>query len=261
MYSHRSFVLRLNSCAAALALLLLHSSAATGQSTKNPELWKWTEDADHLHSIVQVSMNGSKATGVVVRVEQDVPKAEGLRCFVLTAYHVVEPERGSDPIVVTYRDGTQAESQIADFDETHDVALLSSWAPKDVKPASVSTVRVKDKMYLEFAGLGGGADLAESLRHFSGHATQPTNTEFIYADQTLLPGDSGGPIFNRRRELVGIISGGWFWWDAGIVSREGIPVMSTWPARACNIDVIQKLLSGTDQKISLASKPDRIVDK
>ena len=58
----------------------------------------------------------------------------------------------------------------------------------------------------------------------------------------LLPGDSGGPVFNERQEVVGVISGGWFWWDGGVTNSGGSIIQATWPARACNVSVIQKLL-------------------
>ena len=107
MYSHKSKALRPIHCAAILLLVIGSSKAANCQSITNPDLWKWTKHADHLDSVVQVSMNGSKATGVIVRVNRDRPKESGFECLVLTANHVVEPDKGIHPIKVTHRDGSE----------------------------------------------------------------------------------------------------------------------------------------------------------
>lgn len=210
---------------------------------RNPKLWKWTKERNHLDSVVALKVDRSSATGVVVRINPAVKKSNGFECYILTAYHVVEPRKSDESISVEYRNGQSIkECKVIAFDDRHDIALLKTWAPKGVKAAFMADAAVEHKMYLEFAGLGGSADLDESMRHFEGRATQPTNQKFIYADETLLPGDSGGPVFNKQKQLVGIISGGWFWWDAGIKSTEGVPVLSTWPARASNLESIRDLM-------------------
>ena len=215
---------------------------------ESPKLWTWTKDADHLLSVVRIDIDGAQATGVVAKLNENETKANGIECYILTAYHVVEECKEEKAIQITYHTGDRIrECKIIAFDAQHDVALLKTWAPKEVDAAIPATDSVGDKMYVEFAGLGGSAEL-DALRHFSSRATQPTNGQFIYADETLLPGDSGGPVFNRSKKLVGIISGGWFWWDAGIKSDAGVPILSTWPARASNLDVIQELLKKAEQK-------------
>lgn len=225
-------------------LFLVANAQTPKVQDSRPDLWRWTKEAKHLDCVVQIKVNGSLATGVILKVNSDVKKANGIECHMLTAYHVVEAKKQSDAIEVTYRNGKRIKGcRVVAFDDRHDLAILKTWAPAGTKAAKLANDSVTHNMYLEFAGLGGAADLRSSLRHFSSKATQPTSDKFIYADETLLPGDSGGPVFNKKKELVGIISGGWFWWDAGIKSSEGIPILSTWPARASNLVAIEELMS------------------
>ena len=196
---------------------------------ENPKLWKWTKHANHLDSIVKLRVDDGQATGVVVQ-PSDRSELQKQECLVLTAYHVVQTAKTKDSIQVEFPSGEKTRKcKVVAFDLEHDIALLKSWAPKKVVAVKPAVEVPKYKTFLEFAGLGGDRSLKE-IRHFSSRATQPTNGKFIYADETLLPGDSGGPVFNRRHQLVGIISGGWFWWDAGIKTGDGIPLLSTWPA-------------------------------
>jgi S1-C subfamily serine protease len=87
------------------------------------------------------------------------------------------------------------------------------------------------------------------LRSFSATASASTNGETIYADVTLLPGDSGGPLFNSSHHVVGVISGGWYWWNRGIVTAAGNSIPTTWPARTVKIGAFQipvSEISGND---------------
>ena len=97
---------------------------------------------------------------------------------------------------------------------------------------------------LELVGLGGGTNLTNCVRAFKSSASPPSSGDKIFADVPLLPGDSGGPIFNSRQEVVGVISGGWFWWDSGVTSPDGAMMRTTWPARASNVAPIRRMLEG-----------------
>lgn len=146
-------------------------------------------------------------------------------------------------IKVKYRNGRGGrKSRVLRFNKELDVAILSVWVPEGVLPAKLASTDAQSSDALEFAGLGGNSNLECCLRHFSATASHPTNEDELFADVALLPGDSGGPVFNDRQEIVGIISGGWFWWDGGVTTSGGSSIHTTWPARACNLSAIQKLL-------------------
>jgi hypothetical protein len=60
-------------------------------------------------------------------------------------------------------------------------------------------------------------------------------------------------VFNDKRELTGIISGGWFWLSAKKQPDSEDSIRVTWPARAGNLGAIQKLLDGETDPPKLAS--------
>lgn len=225
-----------------VAVACCFNPTAVGQN-KNIVRWQWTGDATHHEAVVQVSLDGAHGTGVVVHVDKTRRRKDGFLSHVLTANHVVEADEDHGRIKVRYNDGTIAKKgKILEQDKRHDIALIETWAPPETVVVKMATRPATNETYLEFAGLGGGADL-KTLRHFSGRATQPTNDNIVYADATLLPGDSGGPVFNGSGELVGIISGGWFWWDGGATNASGTPILSTWPARASNVNAVSAVMS------------------
>lgn len=271
------------------ALLPALSQAQVG---KDSDLWDWTKSARHHRAIVKVSMVDdagivkASATGVIVRLKT----REGLlpgEAHCLTAAHVIEdievelpPDQKSDKpsddgksadfgqakkksrkgilhttITVHYRNGQRSRKcKVLSIDEERDLAMLLVALPSDIKPARLARRAVKRGDRLEFAGLGGGTDVRRP-RHFRADASNPTNETLIFADATLLPGDSGGPVFNSDHEVVGIISGGWIWWDGGVKNKTGQKVIATWPARACNYKPIRDMVLGQQRAASGSSSP------
>ena len=161
----------------------------------------------------------------------------------LTAWHVIQDDLESDAIKVQYQNGKRAKRcRVIEYDESKDIALIWTWVPNDIKPATLATKPIGRNEKVEFAGLGGGSELKCCIRHFESRASSPTTIEKIFADVPLLPGDSGGPVFNSKQEVVGIISGGWFWWNSGVKNSHGTHVRTTWPARTCNLGPIATLI-------------------
>jgi len=149
---------------------------------------------------------------------------------------------------------------VVEHDEGKDVALLWVWVPKGVEPAELATASVKRGDKLELVGLGGGTKLADCVRCFRSEASPPSTIEKIFADVPLLPGDSGGPVFNSQHQVVGIISGGWFWWDSGLKTASGAYIRTTWPARASNVGPLQTMLSKLDSNATVASSEGKASD-
>ena len=220
------------------------SSSAFGQVGRDSGLWEWTKVAPHHESIVEITSGGGTGTGVVISVNNDKPVKDGFEGYCLTAWHVVQDDAGAGKIKVKYRNGRKSKScRVVQHDESKDVALLWIWVPGDIAPAKLAEDSIKGGDVLELAGLGGGSDLKCCIRHFKAVASPPSSGEKIFADVPLLPGDSGGPVFNAKHEVVGIISGGWFWWDSGIKTSAGFDIKTTWPARASNVGPIQGLMA------------------
>ncbi len=232
--------------AAIMAVLLIaQSSVAVAQDGKDTMLWKWTQRGDHHNAIVSVHSGGGSGTGVIVKVNRDKPIKKGFEAWCLTAWHVVSNDEGSRKIKVKYQNGKRARGcKVIRHDEEHDLALLWVWVPADVKAIPIAKAPVELGQSVEFAGLGGNSDLKCCIRHFVAKASVSTNPNQLFADAPLLPGDSGGPVFNSQKELTGIISGGWFWLTTQKNSDSKDSIRITWPARAGNLEPIQKLLDG-----------------
>lgn len=211
---------------------------------KDSNLWHFTHPADHHNSIVQITSGDGVGTGVVISIDKDKRIKHGHQGYCLTAWHVVQNDDNEGKITVDYRNGQRAKDcQVVAHDEAADLAIVWVWVPDEIQPAKIAKSQIKGGDGLEFAGLGGGSELSCCLRHFSGTASLPSSSQKIFADVPLLPGDSGGPVFNERNELVGVISGGWFWWDGGVRSEDGNRINATWPARAANLSPIRTLMA------------------
>ena len=158
---------------------------------------------------------------------------------------MIDQAENRDKIEIVYQDGSvAADCQVVSQNKEMDVAVVWVWVPKRIRAAQLATRKIGRGDPVEFVGLGGRFDFEQGLRHFVGKAAAPTGMKKIYADQTLLPGDSGGPIFNRHQELVGIISGGWFWWgDREIPTDSGDEFRATWPARGSNVLPLAALIA------------------
>jgi S1-C subfamily serine protease len=207
-------------------------------------LWEWTPHAAYHDSIVEVSTSHGSGTGVLIKIDESKKIRNGYEGMVLTAWHVVQDDMLDGEIKVTYKNKRRSKGcQIVEFDEAKDVAVLWVWVPEDIKPAKLATESIKRGDKLELVGLGGGTKLADCVRSFTGQASPPSSVEKIFADVPLLPGDSGGPVFNAKHEVVGIISGGWFWWDSGLKTASGAYIRTTWPARASNVGPLQSMMA------------------
>ena len=132
----------------------------------------------------------------------DVNETNGL---VLTNWHVVEAGRG--PITVAFPDGFRSPAQVLGTDQDWDLAALLIRRPL-VAPVSIAQQAPRPGELLSIAGYGSG-----NYRTASGTCTQYVSPggqhpfEMVELSASARQGDSGGPIFNGRGELAGVLFG------------------------------------------------------
>ena len=132
---------------------------------------------------------------------------------ILTALHVVN---GATRITVTFSDGSTYEAKIFARQPDNDIAGIRALGHPD--PMAVATLGNANALNIgdEAIVIGNPFGLSRSLSTgvISGlHRTiQPPGadrpmTELIQFDASVNPGNSGGPLFNRDGDVVGIVSG------------------------------------------------------
>ncbi len=143
---------------------------------------------------------GALGSGVVINNQGQI----------LTALHVIE---GASKIRVTFADGNESAATVASSDAAHDSALLTPQHPPGVIVPAVlgGAVRVGDDVYAAGNPLG----LVDSLTAgvVSGLDRQfplpsgKTLAGLIQFDAAVSPGNSGGPLLNRKGQVIGIVTG------------------------------------------------------
>jgi serine protease Do len=125
---------------------------------------------------------------------------------VLTSLHVIEDMKSPR---VTTRDGRKATAKVVRKDTTLDLALLE--APELVSPAlerprfvDVATLRPGEDVY----AIGRPRKLPFSVsRGVVGYIDRDMDGgRYVQLDMNINEGNSGGPVFNRHGEVVGVMS-------------------------------------------------------
>ena len=130
---------------------------------------------------------------------------------VLTAAHVVD---GSDVIVVKVHDGSMHEAELLFSEASADIALLLLKAPAPDLPHAAlgdsDLLAVGQAVYV--IGAPYGLENSYSLGNISGFREfnrlydGTILAEFIQTDAAINSGNSGGPMFNSKGEVIGISS-------------------------------------------------------
>jgi S1-C subfamily serine protease len=128
------------------------------------------------------------------------------RAKVLTAWHVVRD--GRNAITIRWPDGTSGTARVTAWDSAWDLAVLSTAAPAAAPvPIAARPPAVGDRLTL--AGYG---PVPFVYREASGEVTQfvgPSRhpMHMVEVRAAARQGDSGGPIFNARGEVVAVLWG------------------------------------------------------
>jgi putative serine protease PepD len=186
------------------------SIPVSGSTADNPD-WQVIAAAvrDSVVAITVATPNGGgEGSGVVI-------DAEGL---VLTNDHVVGSATGSGMITVTLADGRLYEAALVGTDPTTDIAVVRLVdPPADLTAATLgdsSTVVVGSAVMAVGNPLGldstvttgivSAVDRPVTTREQGSDSAVVTNA--IQVDAAVNPGNSGGPLFNSRGEVIGINS-------------------------------------------------------
>ncbi len=133
---------------------------------------------------------------------------EGL---VLTAAHVVQT---ADRVMVEFLDGQRIPANVTGSDPEADVAILKLvWAPKDPVVARLGDsgeLRIGEDIFIVGAPYGLNYSLSaghvSSIRSEKPEAGELIERQFIQTDAAINHGNSGGPMFNMKGQVVGICS-------------------------------------------------------
>lgn len=148
--------------------------------------------------IVPEGVATSYGTGTLIDVRGDF----GL---LVTNWHVVRDARGA--IEVLFANGQHSKARALKVDPDWDLAALVIWRP-DVEPVRIAATAPQPGDELTICGYGTGI-----YRSVTGRCTgyyspkQDLPQQMVELDVQARQGDSGGPIFNARGELAGVLFG------------------------------------------------------
>jgi hypothetical protein len=125
--------------------------------------------------------------------------------LVISNWHVVRDAVG--PIEVVFPDGFHSMARVVRTDREWDLAALLIWKPP-VQPVMVTSAAPRPGEILTIAGYGHGDYKAQSgacTQYLSPAPGRPL--EIVEVAAAARHGDSGGPMFNSRGELAGVLFG------------------------------------------------------
>jgi S1-C subfamily serine protease len=157
------------------------------------------------------SLMGNHSIGVVPLTDQGSGVLISENGDVLTAAHLVQV---ADVVEVEFGDGTKVRAKIITSEPAADLAMLRlERVPEGAviaKMGDSDAVRVGQRIFVIGAPYGLSHTLTVgriSARRLPGRLGGPIAlAEFFQADVAINRGNSGGPMFNMKGEIIGIVS-------------------------------------------------------
>lgn len=144
-------------------------------------------------SCVTIVTDGGHGSGVVISKEG----------YVLSAYHVVE---GVNKIELQFSSGLKLNAEILAFDKDHDIVLLKIVGSGfDALPLGVDREFSLGEDVVTI-GAPNNIDLGQTVAKgiLSGKREVEENL-YYQIDISVSPGNSGGPLLNKKGEVIGIV--------------------------------------------------------
>ncbi len=163
-------------------------------------------------SLVLIQSKGKNTTG-----EEENSLGSGVLISeqgeILTALHVVD---NTSEIQVTFADGTRSNAQVVMSQPENDIAVLQPDKLPDILIPAVmgnpNAMQVGDEAYVVgnpyglFGSMSAGV-ISGFNRSFQTKDSDIRIEGLIQIDTAVNPGNSGGPLLNRRGQVIGIIIG------------------------------------------------------
>uniref|UniRef100_A0A6H1ZQV9 Putative trypsin-like peptidase domain containing protein n=1 Tax=viral metagenome TaxID=1070528 RepID=A0A6H1ZQV9_9ZZZZ len=187
---------------AALAMLAACCVVAHGQE------WEWSPPAPYHAAVVRVQAGANGGSGVYI--------ALGGSCAVLTAAHVIQPNRTA---TVFWSDGTQSQGATRADKYQHDVGMVLTAHPS-IPPLELADADPEPGSRVEFVTYGGPENRLRSFWSAFERERQLVGGSDCLYTVAVSSGDSGGAILDSSHRVVGIVSGG----RTASVNGDGWPV-------------------------------------
>jgi serine protease Do len=197
-----------------IIVLVALSISATGFSQKLTDLYKTvnssvvvittlTYSPENVQGDVEMVANASMGSGVLI-------SEDGM---IWTAAHVVQ---SAELVEVEFIDGDIYEAEVISSNPQADVALIKISSKFELKQKHVAKIGDSDKVEIgeDVFVLGAPRGYKQSLSRgiLSGHyepedlSNDFVKIQFLQTDAAVNPGNSGGPMFNMKGEIIGITS-------------------------------------------------------
>ena len=195
-----------------LLLFVLASLFSTGVSAADyRKLFREADRAVVVIYTVQRQVSGQSGLGEVALPGLGSGFLIDDEGHVMTAAHVVQT---ADLVEAEFADGTKTTAAIIASDPVKDVALLKlDKLPEDPRPVTLADsdkVNIGEEVFVIGAPYGLSHTL--SVGHISARHNNvdglmgEVQAETFQTDAAINQGNSGGPLFNQRGEVIGIVS-------------------------------------------------------
>lgn len=201
-----------------LILLILFNPISLNKKTladdkKEPAKWVFVEkdDTSKKGCFIELSVGGryvGHGSGTLISVNNNKrhPKNKCLsEAIVVTCNHVT-PER-SPMVSVKWQDGSKYPAMVIARDTKTDVSILRTWVKAGTTPAAMNILPLTRGTKVKCFGYGGIVDVTKP-RYFEAEILSHDISDSIIIDEDVVPGDSGGGVFNEKGQLIGIIAHG-----------------------------------------------------